>query len=374
MHTVFLTGGTGYLGGYVCNELLARDDTRLALLVRGRDRQHAIEKLWKSWQLHMTIDAFRAALDRCFIVLGDLHSADLGISEAQLAALRDQVDSILHIAASLNRKSSKACFNTNLRGTLSVIKLARYLHDRRGLERYSHVSTVAVAGHRSHEVVEEDDGIDWARSDYDPYGRTKNFCEHMATQLLPDLPRTFFRPSIVMGDSRRAETSQFDMVRAFCVIADLPIVPIDPDCRIDIVNADYVGRAIAHIHRTPAPAHEIYHLSSGRQSRTVGEIARTLAEAEGRKARLAPRLEQGFGLVARLMNRAPRGSTIAGVGSLLKVFWPYITWDTVFANERVRAELGDDPTPFTEFCIPLYRWSTAQDFRYPHVPLPEGVA
>ncbi len=64
--------------------------------------------------------------------------------------------------------------------------------------------------------------IDWTRSDYDPYARTKKFCEHMVRQLLADVPRTIFRPSIVLGDSRRAETNQFDMVRAFVFLAGLP--------------------------------------------------------------------------------------------------------------------------------------------------------
>ena len=51
--------------------------------------------------------------------------------------------------------------------------------DDHGLRRFSHVSTVAVAGHRANEVVQEDSSIDWNRSDYDPYARTKKFCEHM---------------------------------------------------------------------------------------------------------------------------------------------------------------------------------------------------
>src|SRR5262249_38393878 len=115
-------------------------------------------------------------------------------------------DSIIHCAASLNRKSEKQCLNVNLRGSLEVIQLARRAHHHHGLRRYSHVSTVAVAGKRQDEVVMEDSAIDWARSDYDPYARTKKFCEHMVVQLLPDVSHIIFRPAIVMGDSRRAET------------------------------------------------------------------------------------------------------------------------------------------------------------------------
>ncbi len=55
--------------------------------------------------------------------------------------------------------------------------------DEHGLRRFSHVSTVAVCGQRANEVVQEDTSIDWNRSDYDPYARTKKFCEHMVRQL-----------------------------------------------------------------------------------------------------------------------------------------------------------------------------------------------
>ena len=87
------------------------------------------------------------------------------------------------------------------------------------LRRYSHVSTVAVAGRRQNEIVTEDASIDWARSDYDPYARTKKFGEHMVRQLLHDVPTTIFRPAIVMGDSRWPATTQFDMAQAFDVLA-----------------------------------------------------------------------------------------------------------------------------------------------------------
>src|ERR1041385_6024804 len=164
-------------------------------------------------------------------------------------------------AASLNRKSEKQCLNVNLRGTLEVIQLGRRAQDHHGLRRFSHVSTVAVAGTRQDELVQEDAAIDWDRSDYDPYARTKKFCEHMVHQLLPDVSRTIFRPAIVLGDSRRPETTQFDMVQAFSVLASLPVLPLRPTDRIDIVPADYVGKAIVSIHQKETPLHPRYHLS-----------------------------------------------------------------------------------------------------------------
>src|ERR1700749_1503645 len=93
--------------------------------------------------------------------------------------------------------------------------------------------------------------------------RTKKFCEHMVRQLLPDVPRTIFRPSIVLGDSRRPETNQFDMVRTFVFLAGLPALPFRSTDRIDIVPVDFVADAVATLHQKENPTHEIYHLSSG---------------------------------------------------------------------------------------------------------------
>ena len=63
------------------------------------------------------------------------------------------------------------------------------------------------------------------------------------------MPVTVFRPSIVLGDSRSPETTQFDMVRAFVMLARLPVLPFDPDWKLDIVPADYVGKAVVTIHQ-----------------------------------------------------------------------------------------------------------------------------
>lgn len=371
MSAVFVTGANGYLGSYVSAHLLRTTATDLAVLIRAKDRRGAYEKLWATWQLHMTEDEFRGFLPRVIPIFGDLHAPGLGISEAQKLVLRDHATSVLHIAASLNRKSEKACLNTNLRGTLSVIQLARWLHDRQGLERFSHVSTVAVAGQRDREDVEEDLAIDWDRSDYDPYGRTKKFCEHMARELLPDIPKTFFRPSIVMGDSRFPQTTQFDMVRAFCELAQMPVVPLAPETRLDIVPADWVGAAISRLHLEPDPKFERYHLSSGRGSPKASDIARAL-EGTRHRLRFAPRLGRPFEWSVRAMNRLPRGNPLQGLGAVMKVFWPYIVYDTVFANERATEAMGRPPTPFPEYCAGLFEWATSNRYAYPHRPLAEA--
>jgi nucleoside-diphosphate-sugar epimerase len=299
------------------------------------------------------------------IFLGDLTNERFGLTDDTYHDLVDSTESIVHCAASLNRKSERQCLNVNLRGALEVIQLARRAQNRNGLRRYSHVSTVAVAGRRQDEIVAEDASIDWARSDYDPYARTKKFGEHMVHQLLPDVPVTIFRPAIVLGDSRWPQTTQFDMVQAFDVLAKLPVLPLRPDDRIDIVPANYVGKAIVTIHQKDAPAHTIYHLSSGAGSQTFRELTDALAAA-GRTTRPSywPWLGGPFSGMANWLSR--RGGATGYGASLLKVFWPYLNWNTVFDNSRVAAELGGEaPAKFSSYAYPLLKFSRENKFRYP---------
>lgn len=361
---IFLTGSTGYIGAHIATNLLGGYSEPLNLLVRAKDEQEARERLWHSLQLHMDFSAFREFLgSRIHIFLGDLTGARFGLTDDEYSQLVRSTGSVIHCAASLNRKSEKSCLNVNLRGTLEVVQLAMHARDHHGLRRFSHVSTVAVAGQRSNEVVEEDTSIDWNRSDYDPYARTKKFCEHMVGELLHDVPRTIFRPSIVLGDSRRPETNQFDMVRAFVFLAGLPVLPFRPGDKIDIVPVDYVADAVALLHQKDHPAHGIYHLSSGTGSETFVELTGALAKAQGKRGpKFVPGLEQPSSKIVNAL--AGRRGKIGGLATLLKVFLPYLMWNTVFDNSRVVAEMGRPPVPFSQYCYPLLRFSRENNFMY----------
>jgi thioester reductase-like protein len=369
---IFVTGSTGYLGSYLVAGLLSEHRDNLNLLVRARTEQEARERLWTSLQLHLNFPQFIDFVNsRVRIFLGDLTAESFGLADDEYHALVDTTDSMIHCAASLNRKSEKQCLNVNLRGSLEVIQLARRVQNRNGLRRYSHVSTVAVAGKRQNEVVTEDASIDWSRSDYDPYARTKKFSEHMVHRLLPDVPRTIFRPAIVLGDSRRPETTQFDMVQAFDMLSRLPVLPLKPQDRIDIVPANYVGKAIVTIHQKAGPAHGTYHLSSGEGSQTYQELTDALASQGGRRPVYLPAFGKPF---SGTVNWLSKGSGAVGYGaSLLKVFWPYLDWNTVFDNSRVVAELGEAPARFSTYAMPLLKFSRENHFRYPARPWPGGT-
>ncbi|PYV44044.1 MAG: hypothetical protein DMG06_08120 [Acidobacteria bacterium] len=363
----FITGSTGYLGAHLAAGLLQHHSEPLNLLIRAKERREAELKLWQAMQLHLDFPHFQHWLNsRIQIFLGDITNPRFGLGQADYERLVRSTDAVLHCAASLNRKSEKTCLNVNLRGTLEVLQLARRVVSDHGLRRFSHVSTVAVAGIRSNEVVGEDEAIDWQRSDYDPYARTKKFCEHLIRELLPGVPLTIFRPSIVLGDSRHPETTQFDMVQAFVFLARLPFLALRPTDRLDIVPADFVADSIVTLHQKEKPLHDTYHLSSGLNSQTCWEITDALSAASRKRSPLyLPWLRRPFSAaVNSLSNR--QGTSVGYLASLLKVFLPYLVWNTVFDNSRVVGETGKAPARFTDYCYPLYKFSTENHFTYPY--------
>lgn len=370
---IFVTGSTGYIGAHVAANLLRDHGAALNVLVRARDVSEAEGRLWKAMQLHLEFPQFYEHLQtRVRVFRGDLTEPGFGLNRDEYDRLVHTTDSVIHCAASLNRKSEKSCLNVNLRGTLEVLTLARHAEHYHGLRRFSQVSTVAVAGKRQNEVVSEDRSIDWERSDYDPYARTKKFCEHMMRVLLPETPKTIFRPSIVLGDSRYAETTQFDMVKAFVFLAGLPVLPFRPTDKIDIVNVDFVAEAIATLHQKERPEHDTYHLSSGIGSQTFREITKALAAAQNKRAPLfVPVAERPFSGSVNFL--ASRKGAIGKGASLMKVFMPYLVWNTVFDNRRVIKELGKRPVPFSEYCYPLLKFSNENDFTYHYRPWPAAA-
>lgn len=373
--SIFITGATGYLGSYVVQRLLEAHSDRLVLLVRARSKHEAQQKLWKSLQLHMSFAQFYEALEsRIEVALGDITEPGCGLRAGMMESLKGNVSSVIHIAAALNRRSERVCQDVNLRGTLEVVKLTRALHTAKPLRRFSHVSTTAVAGERSSELVREDDAIDFGRRDYDPYARTKKFCEHMVDTLLSDVPVTVFRPASVIGDPRFGETTQFDMVRAVVMLARMGVIPLRPEARHDIVPASYVGKAIAEIHQKEAPKHRIYHLSAGLGSESSAVMMDKL-RLKGRPLPhvFAPGLGKPFGALMDVAANTPRQWGLSNVGSMMQVFWPYVEFDTVFDNSRVVSELGEAPTPFGDYGSRTMDFAVEHDFTYPYRPWPGHV-
>jgi hypothetical protein len=63
-----------------------------------------------------------------------------------------------------------------------------------------------------------------------------------------------------------------------------------------------------------------------------------------------------------------RGTSVGHLGSLLKVFLPYLLWNTVFDNQRV-VRSRSASCPFLVL-LPLYDFSVKHNFAYPYPEWP----
>ncbi|MBO0723816.1 MAG: hypothetical protein J2P41_23525, partial [Blastocatellia bacterium] len=134
----------------------------------------------------------------------------------------------------------------------------------------------------------------------------------------------------------------------------------------------FVAESIVAIHQKEIPAHEIYHLSSGVDSQTFGELTDALARAQNKSGPIyLPALERPFTMINNWLADGLRGSAVSSGATLLKVFIPYLVWNTVFDNTRITRETGKKPAPFSDYCYPLLRFSKERDFRYPYRDWPK---
>ena len=66
----------------------------------------------------------------------------------------------------------------------------------------------------------------------------------------------------------------------------------------------------------------------------------------------------------------PRRLGLARPAALLQVFWPYITFNTIFDNSRVVSALGVPPARCTDYMSAVLDFGIRNDFRYPYKPWP----
>ena len=162
------------------------------------------------------------------------------------------------------------------------------------------------------------------------------------------------------------------MVRAFVFLANLPVLPFRPEDKLDIVNVDFVADAIVTLHQKEKPQYDIYHLSSGTGSQTFKQLTDALAAARHKSGPMfMPGLERPFSWVVNTLSN--RRGKLGFSASLLKVFLPYLVWNTVFDNTRATTELNRKPIPFSQYSYPLLKFSSDNQFSYKYQDWPTSA-
>jgi len=295
----FVTGGTGFIGRNLIDQLLKRRGTVFVLVRRGSKKKfNAL--VAERWSDHAR---------RVVAVSGDLTRAKLGVSAADLEKLAGNVRHVFHLAAvydlSASAESQEA---VNIDGTRHAMEFAEAV----GAKCFHHTSSIAAAGmYRGvfrEDMFEEATGLDH------PYFRTKHDSEGLVRKHCP-IPWRIYRPGIVVGHSKTGEIDKIDGPYFFFKMIQklrrmlppwVPTLGLEGG-RINIVPVDFVARAMDHIAHKPKLNNTCFHLTDP-NPRRIGEVMNLFAEAAH-----APLMQMRID--ARLFSFIPQ-PVKAGIGML----------------------------------------------------------
>lgn len=116
--TIFITGGTGFLGTELSSQLADTIDseTRVFILVRAGSEEEAYHRLRQAWQ-HDPLLYGRIGT-QFFPVTGDLTCKRLGISAEDARVLREEVTLVFHCGANVGfQEDERTLASVNAKGT-----------------------------------------------------------------------------------------------------------------------------------------------------------------------------------------------------------------------------------------------------------------
>jgi len=266
----FITGGTGFIGSYFVEQLLARGG-EVYLLVRPGSG-HKLENLKQRLP--------SVTAPRIHPIRGDITRPHLGLAADDLETLQGRVDHFFHFAAVYDMaadESTQAMANIN--GTLNAVQAAEAV----AAGCFHHVSSVAVSGlYRGtfrEDMFEEAEHLDH------PYFRTKHESEKVVRQQCR-IPYRIYRPSAVVGHSRTGEIDKIDgpyySFKLIQKMRDLlpkwmPLVGMESGLN-NLVPVDYVVRAIDHIAHLEGQDGGCFHITDP-QHHTMAQMMNIFAEA-----------------------------------------------------------------------------------------------
>jgi thioester reductase-like protein len=253
---ILLTGATGFLGGFLLDELLRQTEATIHCLVRAEDQTSAGQRLkthLRSYGLWRDEWATRSTQNgRIRPLCGDLAQPRLGLSEARFALLGEEIDAIYHNGAWVNALYPYERLRAaNVLGTQEVIRLAA-LGQTKPLH---YISTLAIFLSDLH----TDQLVDEARQPrFDPtlrggYRQSKWVAEALVREAGErGLPVAIYRPGRVLGHSQSGVNGNLHdlLCKVWKGSVQLGLFP-RVATQVDLTPVDYVSRGIVQLSRRP---------------------------------------------------------------------------------------------------------------------------
>lgn len=253
--SVFLTGGTGFLGTELASRLVKNGETVVHVLVRAADGSEAAHRLRAAWQHDRNL--YQAVSRQIIPVQGDFTKTDLGLGEETLQKLMETVTLVIHAGAEIGFDRSRAELErTNVEGTRNMIALAQRMPH---LKRFVHISTAYVAGRKKGRIMEGELPEEGFSSLYE-----QSKAEAESLLRASGLPWIICRPGMIVGNSDTGWVRNFNTVYYILkqlLLGKIRLLPIGKDTPLNLVPVDWVADAVLAIARSNTEDGKTFHLT-----------------------------------------------------------------------------------------------------------------
>jgi len=276
---ILITGSTGFVGKVLVEKILRScpEVGKIYLLIRGDAQQRIQTELLQSQAFQVCESSHGSnflawANSKLVGINGDIQQKGLGLSQSDMKLLQDNVNLVVHCAASVDFKARlDIAVKQNVLGTLALFELAKSF---RHLQAFVHVSTAYVnsdkPGFHAEELpvlhfdpeemvqlvlqMDERDIEKQTNRLIGKFPNTYTFTKAMAERILErrrgNIPLSLVRPSIIGSAWREPVPGWIDSVNAIgamVLFTGVGLVDIIQGHRAgiaDVVPVDYVINAI----------------------------------------------------------------------------------------------------------------------------------
>jgi nucleoside-diphosphate-sugar epimerase len=303
---VFLTGATGFVGGWVAEKLVEKGYDTICLVRKTSNLR---------WIEHLPVT---------------LHYGSL-FEEKSLEKGVQGVDYVLHIAAVTKALKIKEYYRGNVLATENILKICKEKNPL--IKKIIHVSTQAVVGPSpSREPISED-------VDCHPltdYGKSKLESEQIVRNYMKELPITILRPPTVYGPR---DTDVFEVFKNVKFGVNLKVGIKEQ--YVSLIHVFDLAEGIIHAMEASKGKGEIYYICN-EEIYEWSEVVNKLSKIMHKKPITLPiptSLAYGVSAAIELWANIRKQPTILNRQKIREVTEPFWT----ISNRKIRTELGFIP-------------------------------
>lgn len=329
MKTVFLTGGTGFIGKQLVEEL-AKEDVNILLLVRSKSKAARIFQergILKQEVMHF--------------IEGDLTKIDLGLSAKDMEMVL-KTDVLIHAGGPMDiQATSKEAASVFLNGAKYIGELAKNIHQLKGLQHFIHVvgymspfddenSRIAI------DVFKEGNNYLKIKN---PYERTKFLADLYIRQQTSaaGYPLSIINPPTVVGSSKTGSTEQIAGLGLLVTSMRrglMPVIPGGKGYRLPLISNDEFAKFIVQVLRIEQPAIQTYTLVEDKENDpNIAELLSIMSESMNMRT---PKISVPMPLMKTIMK--------SGVSKITNIPSDGLNFMTkrTFSNASVKNIMGGD--------------------------------